>query len=325
MRNQSQFFDFNGAEIQYTGQKVIDNILCDIYVGKRQFQGLDSTFEWRFMANGWVDHEQIFERTNELVSIMLTQNVPDKENPGKIKQTQRTMYLNEWNDFVTLMDADLSECDSQIGKKDLYFQLTGSIGDVELFRSHDFQFRRAITGTLMDNLKVDFLRISKVQPIDQSVNGTIFVLFTLYEKPSKYGKVPPPATPDITIDEALKNINNKLKDEDMVVQFRDDNGFDQKFKIVSTELRSFDRNSGGYITLIHEIRQNPDGYSGVTVFLMVLAFIVLGLLVGLIAGFFLLVKRSSGAVNRVVDRQLSFINPSFHETTQTYKKHVDEA
>ncbi len=83
--------------------------------------------------------------------------------------------------------------------------------------------------------------------------------------------------------EALKLINDQLKSKDIVVEFVDDNGFvclsllskllfrlgyiffvnfkTEMFKIVSTELRSFDRNSGGYIYLVNEIRQNPDGYS----------------------------------------------------------------
>jgi len=70
----------------YGLKKRVDGVNCDVWIGKKLFEGVDTIFEWYFMSNFW-NRTDIIDPTLKIpVQITITRKIPNTNVGNNFKK-----------------------------------------------------------------------------------------------------------------------------------------------------------------------------------------------------------------------------------------------
>jgi hypothetical protein len=71
----------------------VDNVNCDVWIGKNNLRGIPVVIEWHFMADGWLDEQTKKEKKNTLIYIRI--NSYNSDNPDQVSTKINTKEVTQ--------------------------------------------------------------------------------------------------------------------------------------------------------------------------------------------------------------------------------------
>lgn len=223
MKDPKEFFYFDTADFQYVGQKLVGNINTDVWIGKRDFENQQTTWQWHFMADGWFQNSKLAVLAHEPVMLIITffERVYDNvTNESRIQTIPVYYYYYDFEETPLLdsSDFDIVPCFDDKPKKRFSFNLpTQHRARMQKYKTN---LKNGILLGLVTATSVLPLRIQRLEV--EFYQDSIQVVFTMLEKPEFYGPIKTKPQ-EITIANATLLLNATLNAGSLVIPFIIDN------------------------------------------------------------------------------------------------------
>ncbi|RNA35759.1 EF-hand domain-containing D1 [Brachionus plicatilis] len=289
--NPFELFEFNkDPPFEYVGQRRVRGVNTDVWIAPRGGEKWNGTWEWHFMADGWIVQESTAIKRNEPLLLLFNLNVPSPN--GNIKRPIYYHISNFDQTRIDIFDFDVSTCTS-LKNQHLRFSLTSD--KYEIMKNNRLSLREGLVNAIKETTQVSYIRISQLEPVFD--NGTVYVLFTLIER-STLG-----TGDQIKLKDAIKSLNDSIISSKLSVSFVDLDNKNYEVKADGGSLIPLSERNGRYEYSYYDIKK---GYGGGEVAGFIIGFLIVGLVVGLVAGIFFIIRRQSITLG-----PLSFLNPNF--------------
>jgi len=299
-----QFFQSDKTPaFQYAGATRTRGINTDVWIAPRQYQGQDTIWEWHFMTDQWVSQEINGVRDNEpvLLNIFFPVN-------NTYKYLDQFHYTQFEATRIDLFDFDLSTCEKNLGSKHIAFALeTDSVDDYHLMKANQEIFKDVLMVTIQDKANISLTRIGRLSAYFH--NKRMSISMTLLERPSQYGPaVRPPV--ENNLEGAYEALKKSVISNNFQIMLVLGNAKFVTAVPVKDSWIDLDKNTGRYIFVPYSTNEFF-GLTPGTVAGLAIGFLIMGLLGGFGAGYFILIKRG-------IDLKLpGFLNPNFKADPST--------
>ncbi|CAF0782404.1 unnamed protein product [Brachionus calyciflorus] len=293
-----EFFKFDqDPPFEYVGQRRVRGINTDVWIAPRSAGKLNGTWEWHFMADGWIVQETSAVKANEPVLLIFNVNIP---TPIGNKKAPIYFHVSNFDQTrIDLFDFDVSICEN-IPNQHIRFSITSD--KYEIMKKNRASLREGLVLAIQEATRVNIIRFSRIETIFD--NGVVYVLFTLLDR-STLGNNDP-----TNLKDAIKNLEAAITNSKLVVVFTDEKNEKYGISADSESLILLDERNGKYVYNYYE-SDKTIGYSGGSVAGFIIGFMILGLVLGLVAGIFLILKRQTSLS---LPGPLSFFNPNFNSS-----------
>ncbi|CAF0782421.1 unnamed protein product [Brachionus calyciflorus] len=271
IRDPSAFFDFDGADFQYVGERRQDGINTDVWIGRKTINGLESILEWYFMAESWNKTDLSQKYVPTPIKFITYTTAKLQNATGVLKVTNNIFNFRETE--LNLFEYDIRSCVTDLEKQSFLFSV--SVGYTDVIRSNLRRFQEAVVLAIQKIARVVLLRITVPQVAFYS--DFVIVTFDLYERSKIYGNVLVPMD-DLILRDAVENLKDFFKFENLEISFIDDLEKNVTVVIFSNSLNDH-VDSEGYVTF--QIEKVDKGFSSTSVFVITLIVIAVGALFGL--------------------------------------------
>jgi hypothetical protein len=308
LKDPQAFFNLDGPDVQYTGQRITQGVDTDVWIAKRVKNNVTATWEWYFMAQGWSHEGSLKWQQRELVQINVVfyeLYLNNKTQQMDYVQVPITYLLSDYDDSgVDLYDYDVSSCTDQWPKKHFKFNLPTDYYD--LMAANQVILQLAILVELEVNSLLSAMRISQLK-VDFN-KDSIFVIFTLLEKNSFYGPVE--VKEEVLLDDAIKILNASIAAGKVKIPLPVDNVTILQIPILQNSFYEIETRQTVFVINKEIIKQT--GYTSGTVAGISIVLMFVGVILGVLAGiFFCIYKPNSIPMDRLNKLAEGFTNINF--------------
>ncbi|CAF0782441.1 unnamed protein product [Brachionus calyciflorus] len=288
LRDPKEMFYFENKNYQYVGIKRLDGINCDVWIGQRDYNGINSTIEWYFLSDFWNASSNLASK-REPVPLQIRMYVPlplqDTPNKYTILEVKYNLFGFSKIPFIA-RDYDISSCNEEAEKRFFIFELGNDLS--HLIRSNLYEFQRALLGVLQEQIRVTILRITRLQIVFDS--DGVFALFTLLDRAKSYGPVSPPKD-DLSLEDAVKKLKEAVSMDKIQIPFESPDDNDEYIvPVMRDSLREIGDYSEGFVEIHKQIIKRNFSNTALAVVTIVAT------LVGLTIGVFFIVLHKSNKI-----------------------------
>ncbi|XP_046581753.1 uncharacterized protein LOC124289190 [Haliotis rubra] len=210
IRTNKEFFDFANNSYEYSGQRVVRGITCDVWTARRigypaGWPTAISIWEWYFASSDWMENTGIHNYFYLPVMLQITSQAP------LLNIIYNIYDYSEAN--PNIWQTDISACFNYTHRKAFQLAFPGTYSkDVASSLS---KFKLAVVQTTVTEGGITPIRISNLQ-VDFST-GDVLVSFTILDKAPIPGDVTTGFT-DIPLADAVTSITNSVNNGQFQLQ-----------------------------------------------------------------------------------------------------------
>lgn len=281
LKDPLKFFDFEEMKAQYVGLKRKEEVLADVYIGQGNMNNLDFTLEWSFLSNFWDKTDQLpNDKYSIPVEVKLYSTVPEV---GRMVKYQNMFSFEEKR--MNLYDYDITFCNRHVDRKYFMFSMANDL--VSAIQPSEHEFIHSVTYMLELKAKVTILRLAHLKVTYDF--DAIHVLFTVYEKPEKYGPVEPPKY-DTPLKDIGELLNKEFLNDEFQISFKTQEGETLVIPAVKDSFKEIGLYDGdGYIYVSRDLTKK--GYSDATTAVVTITVTIVGICAGVLAVVVIKVKK----------------------------------
>lgn len=275
IRNPEQFFDYDGVDFQFNGNRKMNGVNTGSWIGRKFFRGFDSTFEWSFLTEQWNRTDDLNTFAPTPVRLTITMFVPTNSTPLKLP-----IVYNFYNFRISNSIAahhDISQCikPKQAKTFQIAFDTTDQI--IQLAKYFPDEFKLAAYKGVQKAAKVTNIRL---QNFDVTFHENhIFFVFDVMEKSEFYGNVEKIPFDDVSLEDAEFHLGDNVKNGKLEVHFIvGDKFINQEYLLVANPggFARIENQKDGFTVLTNVV--HPQGYTTATVAVVSTLLAVVGLL-----------------------------------------------
>lgn len=286
----------NGPSYQWTGQRRVRGINTDVWISQREFNGQKATYEWYFTTDLWQDQEAQSTAKNVPVLLIISAGADGPLAPPKDKYY---FHLFNWETTRSdLFDFDVSHCQANVESKNVRFEIRPNSEEYTYMVILQQQFKTALTNKILETTGLSVVRLGHMDAV--FANQTVFVTFSLFDRPSFYGYE---GVSEISLTDAEEKLQSSIKAETFAVNFMNYN-----IKVDKNSYILLDKSRGRYVYDTYETGKTIN-YSLGSVIAFLVVFALVGVGAGFVLGYFLIIKRQ-GALPELPG-PLGFLNPGY--------------
>ncbi|XP_052234283.1 uncharacterized protein LOC127846918 [Dreissena polymorpha] len=220
IRTSKEFFYFDNTTYIYEGQRVIRDVLCDVWIAQRTDwplpgAGINSTWEWAFATPQYSEN-----LANQLQFANPIQLYIDGGPNSGIQFFYNIYDYDERR--PSIWSYDISTCYNYKSRQDFSYLIGGNYdtlvaGNLENFRYANL--RALVKAGTVNGLTLSSLRIYNIQA-DKNTGTSISVTFTLLDKAPNVGDVTKPVQEN-DLSTVANAISNTINSGQMIVTMKD--------------------------------------------------------------------------------------------------------